>query len=118
MREIGQLGQDERRALVVGQALDVGDERAEIGPHLDLVAQALRARDLRLTVGDGAAPGQQREAAVARDREQPRPQLRGRPALAQCPVGAQEGLLQRVLGLLARPTMWRQNPSSARWWRS
>ena len=101
VREVGQLCQHERRALIMGQALDVRDQRPQIGPRLHLLAQPLRRQARRVDVGLEPASAEQREAAVARDRVQPRPEVRRRPALAQRPVGAQEGLLQRVLGLLA-----------------
>ena len=40
VREVGELGEHERRALVVGQARDVGHHRAQVGPRLHLLGEA------------------------------------------------------------------------------
>jgi hypothetical protein len=42
MREVTELGEDERGALVVGQLVHVGEELPELGTLLDLFAQPLR----------------------------------------------------------------------------
>ena len=117
MGEVGELGEHERGALIVGQPLDVGDDGPQVGPHLDLLAQAVGARELVLAVRDRSACGQHREAAVASDRVEPGPR-RGRAAPGERAMRPQEGLLERVLGLLEGPSMWRQKPNRARWWRS
>jgi hypothetical protein len=62
--------------------------------------EALRGR--LVEIGDGLfAPGaQDRIAAVAGDREQPRPQVHLAIARDEIVVGSEEGVLNRILGLL------------------
>ena len=102
MAEIAQLEQHQRAALVLGQPGEVGDQLAQVGAAPDVLGQAV-VRRLELVGGDRgvAARGQQRAAAVAGDREQPRPHGVGRPAVAQRAMRAQERLLERVLTVLA-----------------
>ena len=85
-----------------GRPREVGDQLAQVGAAADVVGEPVERR-LELVDGDGgvAARGQQRAAAVAGDREQPRPHRVGHAAGAQRAVGAQEGLLERVLAVLA-----------------
>ncbi len=68
MAEVAELGQDERRALVVGQAAEVGEELAQLGAALDVRGEAVEA-GFKIVGRDGrlATRGDQREAAVARD---------------------------------------------------
>jgi len=102
MAQIPQLGQDERAALVLGEAAEVGHELAQVGTPADVVGEAVerrldRVRRQRVV----AACREHRAAAVARDCEQPRPDAVGRSSVTQRAVGADEGLLQRVLAVLA-----------------
>ena len=85
-----------------GRPREVGHELAQVGAAADVVGQAVE-RDLDV-VGRhrGRAAGrEQREAAVAGDREQPRADRVRHPAVEQRPVRAQERLLERVLAVLA-----------------
>jgi hypothetical protein len=98
---VAELEEHERGALVVGQALEVGQQAAQLGAAVDVSGQAV-ARDARLVEGDLLAPRPQHgQAAVAGDRVQPGLEAdlaAGRPHGA---VGGHEGVLQGVLGLLA-----------------
>ena len=104
LREAAQLEQHERRALVLGQAPEVADELAQVGAQLDAVGQSVEGwRDVVQRHRDRLARGQHRQAAVAGDRVQPWPDRVGDLAGTQRPVGAQEGLLERVLAVFGRP---------------
>jgi hypothetical protein len=100
--QAAQLRLHERVALVGGQRAQIGHERAQLGPPVHVLREAVPAR-LGLLAGGGgvAARREDREAAVAGDGEQPRPHSIGRRAPLERLVGAQEGLLQRVLAVLA-----------------
>ena len=101
MGEVADLREHERGALVVGQARDVAEQLAQVGALLDAGAEALgRGLELLDGHGRGLAGREHREAAVAGDGEQPRAQLVGRALGDQGAVGAQEGLLERVLALV------------------
>ena len=101
---VAELEEDQRGALVVGQALQLGHQLAQVGAPLDVGGHALdRPGAVRDRVdGDlGAARTQHRQAAVAGDRVQPRAQVDVAAAAAQRPVRRGEAVLQGVLGLLA-----------------
>ena len=51
VREVAELGEDERGALVVGQLLHVGEQLLEVGALLDLLAEALRRDPLESSLG-------------------------------------------------------------------
>ncbi len=100
--EAADLGQQQRRALLVGQLADVGQQLAQLRALLHLLGEARRG-DLGVVLGHLVAGAQHGQAAVARDREQPR--LEGDLAVAaalEVAVGRGEGVLDGVLGLLAR----------------
>ena len=102
MAEVAELEEHERAALVLRQAREVGDQLAQVGAAADVVGQAVeRGLDLVDRHGGVAARGEQRAAAVAGDREQPRPHRVGHTARLQRAVRAHEGLLERVLAVLA-----------------
>ncbi len=98
--KVVELGQQERAALLLGQAADVAHELAQVLALADLLGEACQRRRVILERGSRPAGGDRRQAAVAGDRVQPRAQLaRGGPA-EQSPVGPDEGLLKGVLGLV------------------
>ncbi len=101
VREVGELGQHERGALVLGQLGDVAEQGAQVRPLLDGGAEAVDGR-LGVLGGHGLGPAgrEHREAAVAGDRVQPWAHLVRAAARDQRPVRAQEGLLEGVLGFL------------------
>ena len=68
MREAAELGEEERRSLLVGQVAHIRHELAELGPLLDLFGQP-RRRGLTVLQRQLAAGAQHRQAAIARDRE-------------------------------------------------
>ena len=104
---IAELEEHERRALLVGQAAEVADERPQVRALLDLGGEAAGGDGARppravLVEGELVAPRpQHRQAAVARDRVEPGLDVLGRAVALEGAVGRQEGVLERVLGLLA-----------------
>ena len=75
---VAELEEDQRGALVIGQALQLGHQLAQVGAPLDVGGHALdRPGAVRDRVdGDlGAACTQRRQAPVAGDRVQPRAQV-------------------------------------------
>ena len=100
--EVTELSEHERGPLLLRQPAEVGDQLAQLGAAADLLGEVVEARLADLRRHRGLAPrGQHRAAAVARDREQPRAQHLRRAPVAQRLVRAQEGLLQRLLAVLA-----------------
>ena len=101
--EVAQLGEDERGALVVAERVQVVDQGLEVGALLDLGGQTHGDGQGGLDLGerhDVAPRPQEGQAAVARDREQPGPQ-HDRPLVRpQRAVRGDEGVLERVLGLV------------------
>ena len=101
MGEVAHLGEHERRTLIVGQPGDVGQQIAQVLALLDTGGEAVgRGLELLDGHGRGLAGREDRETAVAGDREQPGAQLLRGALGEQGAVGAQEGLLQRVLALV------------------
>ena len=102
-----------------GKRREVGHQLAQIGAALDVVGQAVERRlDLVDRHGGVAARGEQRAAAVAGDREQPRPH-RVRHAARLSARCARTKVCWSASSPSSRlPTMWRQKASSAAWWRS
>jgi hypothetical protein len=100
MAERVHLGEHERGALFVGQPAEIEHEIAQVLAPLGLDGEALRGG--LVEIGDRLlAPGaQDRVAAVASDREQPRPQVHLAVARDEIVVGREEGVLDRILGLL------------------
>jgi hypothetical protein len=101
--QVTELEQDERGALVVGEPPQIVHQLAQVGSALNLLGQPIRdaAAVLRAVEADVlAARAQHRQAAIARDRVQPGPELDAAVAGAQRRVGRPEALLERVLGLL------------------
>ena len=97
-----ELGEHERLALVVGQPRQVAQQLAQLGAALDVRGQPVERRLEILGRERGLAPGREHgEAAVARDRVEPRAHPVGRAPAGQRAVGADERLLQRVLAVLA-----------------
>ena len=101
---VAELEEDERRALVLGQALQLVDELTQVGPELNLGRHPLDGAGLgRQPVGGDlrALRPQGREAAIARDRVQPGAQLDVARTAAQSPIRRGEAVLQGILRLLA-----------------
>ena len=101
MGEVPELGEHERRALVVGQLREVGEQRPQVVPALDLGRQEL-GRGLGQLVDLLAPAAEHAEAAVAGDGVQPRPQRDLLARAQQVAVRGQERVLDGVLGLLDR----------------
>jgi hypothetical protein len=100
-----ELAHEQRGALLVGQALDVGDQAAQVVAALGLgerVGQR-RAGDLEDIGGRRDRTAQVVDAAVVGHAVQPGLQDDRAIVHAQRVVGAQEHVLQRVLGIRARP---------------
>ena len=98
-----ELGEQERRPLVLRQAGEVGEQLAQILAPPPTVAARPVGRGLRQLDRDvRTSCAQQRQAAVAGDREQPRTQVDRLLAAHQTAKGRQERVLDGVLGLLAR----------------
>ena len=99
-----ELAHEQRRALLLGQALDVLHQAAQVLAALGLGLGVVRRRARQLVdLGrrrDRAA--QVVDAAVVRDAVQPRAQRHRPVVVAQRAVGAQEDVLQDVLGVRAR----------------
>ena len=102
VREVPELGEDERRALIPGQRGDVGEETSELVPLEDGVRQAGR-RDIHELAGLLVTRPQRGQAAVAGDGVQPRLELDRLVARDEIAVCGHEGLLDCVLGLDLRP---------------
>ena len=97
---VAQLEEDERGALLLGQLLEVGQQAAELGAAIDIGGQAVAGG---MPVVEGhllAARAQDRQAAVARDGEEPGLEEDRPLAAAQRAIGRHEGVLEGVLGLL------------------
>ena len=100
--QVGRARQHERGALVLRQAPTSASSsrrsarRSTSGPRPSVAGSSSSSATA------AGAGREHRAAAVARDREQPGAQLVGRAVRHQRAVGAQEGLLERVLGLFAR----------------
>ena len=103
------LGEHERRALVLGQAAHVDDQIAQVLAALHLCGEALGSRLVELGGGLLAARAQDRVAAVARDREQPGAQmdllLRG----DQVVVRRRNVCWTASSASCGSPSIWRQN---------
>ena len=95
------LGEDERRPLIGGKALDVADEHAQVArPSTSAASPSVAgAPSSRLVARDGVEPGLDYDDLVARP---------------QGAIGGQESVLQDVLGLLARAEHVRASVSSLR----
>ncbi len=98
---ISQLEQGQRRTLIRRQALHVGEQLAQLLASLYLHHGCVPAAEFieHALAADRFSPGTQlRDAAIARDRIQPRPQ-RDLPLAAapQRPIRSHERELQRVL---------------------
>ena len=100
--EIVELGEHERRALILGEASQVDEQLAQVLAGLHLLGEPVG--DVGESVGLGQGPlalrAQRADALVARDRVEPRPQRDRLIGAAQPAVGGEEGLLDRVLGFL------------------
>ena len=104
MREVAELGEQQRRALVVGQRAQIVEQVAQIGALLDVGGEVLGRRHARVRKVVLLAPrAQERDAAIARDRVQPRPHGLGHLAGAERAVGGDERVLDDVLGVVDAP---------------
>ena len=104
MAQGAELGQDERRPLILGQPLEVGQQVAQVLALLDLGREPLD-RGLGNVV-EGAlllAGAQDGQAAVAGDGVEPRLELHRPVAGEEVAIRGDEGVLDGVLGLLGRP---------------
>jgi hypothetical protein len=99
-----ELAHQERRSLLVGKPLDIGDQ-APKGVALFHLGGGILPRRMEaihhLGRGEGRA-AKLIDTAVVRDAVQPRPQRELAVVGAQAGVGTNEYLLQRVLGVLGR----------------
>ena len=102
MVERAQLGEQQRRALVLRQAAEVGEQLAHGLAPLDGDEQPVDRRLGALERDVRPSRPQQRDAAVAGDREQPRTHVERPVAAGELPERGQERVLEHVLGLLAR----------------
>jgi hypothetical protein len=97
---VAELEEHERRALLLGEAFEVGQQAAQLGAAVDVGGQAVGG-GVTVVEGDLLAPrAQDRQAAVARDGVEPGPEADRPIAGAQRAIGGHEGVLQRVLRLL------------------
>lgn len=103
MLEIAGLGEQQGRSLTLGQVPEVDEQLAKLGALLDLLGEA-RARQL-LDLLDRLlpAPAQDTDAVVAGDPEEPRLEQRRLLVAGQGPESRAEGVLERILGILAGP---------------
>jgi hypothetical protein len=100
--EVAGLGEEQRRALVLGQVKKVAEQLAQLGAALDLLGQAL-SPEVEVKRGVFAARPQRRQAAVAGDRVQPGLQRQAAlPAPSEVAKRRHERVLHRVLRLLGR----------------
>ena len=98
------LAHQQRRALLLGQVADVGDEPTQVVAALGLLDRVVQrlARDLE-DLGRGRdRPAQMVDAAVVRDAVQPCAHVHLAVVVAQRAVRSHEHVLQHVLGVLAR----------------
>jgi hypothetical protein len=100
MGHVAELRQDECRALVLRQRRHVAQQSAQVVPALDRGGEVLGRRVGHLADRLPPAGPQRREAAVAGDRVQPRPQLDRLVGPDELAEGREERVLDRVLGLL------------------
>ncbi len=105
IRHAAQLAHQQRRALLLREALDVGDQAAQRVSLLDLDDRVLQVRDQAVDHldGDRVRTAQLVDAAVVGDPVQPRPERELAFIRAQAVVRAHEDLLDGVLGILAGP---------------
>jgi hypothetical protein len=97
------LPQQKRRALRLGQSLDIGEQQSEVLTTMHLVGRreaALRVVDVHRVHADRLLSPQVVEAAVPRDAVEPRPNVE-RPVVGlHCVERGREHLLEHVLGIL------------------
>ena len=98
------LAHQQRRALLLGQPADVGDEPLEVLAPLRLVDRVEQrlARHLEDLRRRRVRPPQVVDAAVVRDAVEPGAHVDRAAVAAQRPERAHEHVLQHVLGVLAR----------------
>jgi hypothetical protein len=104
VRELAQLGQEQRGALVVGQRAQVGEQVAQLLAPLDVGGEVLRRRNP--VVGQpriGAPCADDRDAPVARDGVEPGAHRARDPSLPERRVGGEERVLDDVLAVLRLP---------------
>ena len=113
VRQVAELGQQQRRALVVGQPREVGEELAQVLAPLDLGGEALGRRDRRRRAG----PARRDARATARRSGCARPcrarRARRRHLVPSGTCGRRRGTCagRRPRRRRGRPSMWRQNDS-------
>src|SRR5204863_10004271 len=100
-----ELGEHERGPLVLGQPADVSEQITERLAPLHRRAQALGGWLGRVAKGGGIAPpcAQQRDAAVARDGEQPGLEVDRLVPTPNAAISSQEGVLNRIVGVVGLP---------------
>ena len=105
------LAHQQRRALLLGQAADVGDQAAQVLAPLGVLERVVqrRARHLEDVGGRGHRAAQVVDAAVVGDAVEPGAHVDRALVGAQRPERAHEDVLQHVLGVLARgaESIWR-----------
>ena len=97
-----ELGEHERGALALGKLAQVREHVADLVAHLEFVVGVAVQRGLAVELDPRVALAQRGQAAVAGDREQPRPQRHGALVGEQRPVGRGERGLHRILGIVPR----------------
>jgi hypothetical protein len=106
MRVVAKFEKHKRRTLIGGQPLNVLDDLAQLLSARDQARGTIDCRTVSahpIAVSDLAARAQLRQAAVARDRVQPRPQRTVAPTAAKRLVCRHERQLQRILAPVAAP---------------
>ena len=104
VRLVAEFEQHERRALIGRQPLNVLDDLAQLLSAREQTRGTINRGTLSahpIAIRDLAARAQLREAAVTRDRVQPRPQRTVAPTAAKRVVCRHERQLQRVLAPLS-----------------
>ena len=98
------LAHEQRRALLLGQAADVGDQAAQVLAPLRVLERVVQrgARHLEDVRGGRHRAAQVVDAAVVGDAVEPRAHVDGALVGAQGAERADEDVLQHVLGVLAR----------------
>ncbi len=117
VRVVTQLEQHQSCALIFGKALYVLEELVQLFPALHLVGNALGERPLghdSVHLDDRALTAKLRQAAIARDRVEPRPYGNFLPTPEQRSIGRDERQLQRVFSRLAATEHVRTEGQEAR----
>ena len=103
MREVADLGKDERLALLVGKPRDVREQGAQFCAALDVLHEIVCDDFSRILAGLLATGAEHRQAAVAGDRVEPGLDVQIAAVVAlDVLVRGEEGVLYRILGIRDR----------------